>query len=116
MIRVLLVVFISVLTFSTTSWAEKDSRFKKSEVSQEVAQNALQIGTIDKMGGVKFSRVIPQSISVSGVHQVEDSNIATIYYSFVSKGSESAKYATEKAVRFNSGYWYFPSSKKFLQK
>lgn len=102
--------------FSVSSWAEKDNRYKKGEVSQELAQQALKDGVLRKLGGVALKRIITQSINVSGVHQVEDSNTATIYFSFVAKGSDAAKYATAKIMRFNSGYWYFPSSNKYLTK
>ncbi len=101
---------------STSVMAAKDDRFKKSELDAETVLAALQDGAVKSFGKTKFSRIIPQSITVSGVHQVEDSQEATVYLSFVPKGSESAIFSTITLLRFNSDYWYFPSSNKFLKK
>jgi len=110
----LVLILASVLSMS--AFAAKDDRYKKSEIDAETALAALKDGTVSKFGKTKFSRVIVQSITVIGVHQPEDMREATIHFSYVPKGSENARFGTVKVIQFNSDYWYFPSSNKFLKK
>ena len=112
--KLLILVLASFISF--TAVAAKDDRYKKSEIDAETALAALKAGTVSKFGKTKFSRVITQSITVIGVHQPEDMREATIYFSYVPKGSENARFGTVKVIQFNSDYWYFPSSNKFLKK
>jgi len=111
----LLVLTLSAL-LSVSAMAAKDDRYKKGEIDAETALAALKAGTVSKFGKTKFSRVITQSITVIGVHQPEDTRKATIHFSYVPKGSENARFGTVEAIQFNSDYWYFPSSNKFLKK
>lgn len=109
-------VFISALMVAFSASAAKDDRFKKNEVNAEVAQEALQSGAVTKFGKTPFSKVIPQSITVNGVHQPEDGRKAIIYFTYVAKGSDAARSSTAEVIQFNSDYWYFPVSGQYLKK
>jgi len=103
------------LLLSFNVMAAKDERYKKSKVSEEVAQDALKEGVVQSFGKTPFSKVIPQSITVNGIHQYEDENRAVIYFTYVAKGSDAARRATVEVIRFTSDYWYFPESGKYLE-
>ena len=111
-----LVVLMTTLLVAFSASAAKDDRYKKGEVSAEVAQEALQSGAVEKFGKTPFSKVIPQSITVNGVYQPEDARKATIYFTYVAKGSDAARSATAEVIQFNSDYWYFPASGQYLKK
>lgn len=111
----LIIILVSTLV-SFSALAAKDDRFKKNEVSADVAQEALQDGIVRNFGKTPFSKVIPESITVKGVFQPEDGRKAIIYFSYVAKGSDSARNSTVEVLQFNSDFWYFPSSNEFLKK
>lgn len=109
-----LVIAIAVL-LSFNVMAAKDERYKKSKITEDVAQEALKNGVVQSFDKTPFSKVIPQSITVNGIHQYEDENRAVIYFTYVAKGSDAARRATVEVIQFTSDYWYFPESGKYLE-
>jgi len=112
--KYLVIAIAALLSFNVM--AAKDERYKKSKIDEEVAQQALKNGVVSSFGKTSFSKVIPQSITVNGIHQFDDENRAVIYFTYVAKGSDAARRGTVEVIQFSSDYWYFPESGKYLEK